>query len=512
MLFPTVRFAVFFAIVLPIAWMLAPRPGRPAWRWKVFLLGASWVFYAAWDWRFVPLLLLSAVGNEIAANGIHLARTQAARDRWLVGALVGNLGVLAWFKYLGFLAGSADSLLRFLGVDVSVPYPEIVLPVGISFFTFQAISYVFDVHRRRLRPTNLLDAALFLSFFPQLVAGPIVRANEFLPQLERGPDPRGVPVGWALTLIGMGLVKKVVVASHLAEEIVDPLFATPSQHGGLEALVGVYAYAIQIYADFSGYTDIAIGIALLLGFRFPRNFDRPYAARSLQEFWRRWHLTLSRWLRDYLYIPLGGSRGARKRTARNLMLTMLLGGLWHGAAWTFVIWGGLHGSGLVLERRRSERRDRPHPPSLTPRPRTTMDGRPAVEDERAVTSPGSTPGPATGVATPRPPPHPLVSWLITFHLVCLGWVFFRAPDVATAVEVLRRIVTGSSSVPLSPVVVALVATALAVQQIPEPLTARLRSWWVDRSAAVHVVAFASLIVGLDVFGPDGVAPFIYFQF
>ncbi|TVR38017.1 MAG: MBOAT family protein [Nitriliruptor sp.] len=498
MLFPTVTFALFLAIVLPIAWYLAPRPGQPASQavgWKLFLVAASYVFYGAWDWRFVPLLMLSTVGNEVAAMGIHLARDRAARDRWLAGALVGNLGVLVWFKYAGFLAGSTDGLLRLLGFEVDLPYPEVVLPVGISFFTFQAISYVVDVHRGQLRPTHLLDVAVYLAFFPQLVAGPIVRANEFLPQLAVGPDPRGIPVGRALRLIGVGLVLKVVVANHLAVELVDPLFATPGRYGGGQTLLGIYAYAVQIYADFAGYTSIAIGVALLLGFEFPANFDRPYAARSLQEFWRRWHMTLSRWLRDYLYIPLGGSAGGARRTQRNLLLTMLLGGLWHGAAWTFLVWGGLHGLGLVVERRRQARVEAATTHG-DPAPASASEGR------AHLVSSGSAPRPL----------HPATSWLITFHLVCLGWVFFRAPSFGVAWSVLGGLLSGRSEVPLSTTVLPLVVVVLLAQQVGDRPRAWLRRSWDALPVALHVTTFALVLVALDVFGPDGVAPFIYFQF
>ena len=505
MLFPTVRFALFLAVVLPIAWALAPRPGRAAveaWRWKLFLVLASYVFYGAWDWRFVPLLMVSTVGNEIAAMGIHLARDRAARDRWLIGALIGNLGLLAWWKYAGFLTGSADGLLRLLGIHVDLPYPELVLPVGISFFTFQAISYVVDVHRRTIRPTHLLDIAVYLAFFPQLVAGPIVRANEFLPQLAVGPDPRGVPVGRALRLIGIGLVLKVVVANHLATELVDPLFATPGQYGGGQTLLGIYAYAVQIYADFAGYTSIAIGVALLLGFEFPRNFDRPYAARSLQDFWRRWHMTLSRWLRDYLYIPLGGNAHGQRRTERNLLITMLLGGLWHGAAWTFVVWGGIHGVGLVIERRR----------------------RASIAAAEAAGAPGPTGGrhdrePRTDGAAHLVPPagavrplHPVAAWAVTFHLVCLAWVFFRAPSFEVALTVLAGLGGGNSQVPLSPTVPLLVAAVLLTQQVPDGTRKGLQQAWDALPVPIHVASFALVLVILDVFGPDGVAPFIYFQF
>lgn len=495
MLFPTITFALFLAIVLPIAWRLAPRPGRTgrdAVAWKLLLVAASYVFYAAWDWRFVGLLVLATVGNEVAAMGIHLAGDQRARDRWLTGALVGNLGVLAWFKYAGFLVGSADGLLRMVGFDVALPYPEVVLPVGISFFTFQAISYVVDVHRRKLRPTNLLDVAVYLAFFPQLVAGPIVRATEFLPQLAHGPDPRGVPVGRALRLIGTGLLLKVVVANHLAVELVDPLFATPGRYGGGQTLLGIYAYAVQIYADFAGYTAIAIGVALLLGFEFPGNFDRPYAARSLQEFWRRWHQTLSRWLRDYLYIPLGGSAHGLRRTQRNLLLTMLLGGLWHGAAWTFVVWGGLHGVGLLVERRHQARVATARDPSPH-----------GQDDARAHLVPP--------VPDVRPLP-PLVAWLVTFHVVCLGWVFFRAPSFGVAMQVLGNLGGSRAEVSVSPSVVLLVAVVLLVQQVPDAPRARMLRAWDDLPPPVHVTALALLLVVLGVFGPEGVAPFIYFQF
>ena len=254
----------------------------------------------------------------------------------MILALAGNLGVLGYFKYYDFFVTSSDNLASYVGIDMPLSLKTIVLPVGISFFTFMAISYVVDAYRGEFQPTTLEKFAVYLSFFPHLVAGPIVRPGELIPQLETPRDPRRVDTSRAFYLIATGLFKKVVIANYLASSIVDQVFATPGQHSSLEILIAVYAYAVQIYADFSGYTDIAIGIALLLGFTFPQNFDSPYAAVSVQDFWRRWHMTLSRWLRDYLYIPLGGSRGSRLLTYRNLMLTMLLGGLWHGAAWTFV--------------------------------------------------------------------------------------------------------------------------------------------------------------------------------
>ncbi len=260
--------------------------------------------------------------------------------------MTANVGALGYFKYYGFFVDSVTNGFGKLGIHVSPPLLQVILPIGISFFTFQAMSYVIDAYRDNLKPVGLLDFAVYLSFFPHLVAGPIVRATEFLPQLRKRADPRRIDAAYAFRLIVAGMFKKVVVSSFLASTIVDKVFAAPGNHSSLEILFAIYGYAFQIYADFSGYTDIAIGCALLLGIRFPPNFDSPYIAMSLQDFWRRWHMTLSRWLRDYLYISLGGNRGGRWKTYRNLMLTMLIGGLWHGASWTFVIWGGIHGVGL----------------------------------------------------------------------------------------------------------------------------------------------------------------------
>jgi alginate O-acetyltransferase complex protein AlgI len=270
----------------------------------------------------------------------------------------------------------------------------------------------------------------------------------------------------------------VVVASYLADEIVDPFFALPFQHAGLGALIGIYAYAIQIYADFSGYTDIAIGVALLLGFRFPPNFDAPYAATSLQDFWRRWHMTLSRWLRDYLYVGLGGNRGGRLLTYRNLMLTMLLGGLWHGAAWTFVIWGGIHGGGLVLSRWWGERR--------------------AARAEAGL---------------PVPPPlSPWIRRIITFHLVCVAWVFFRADSVSGAFEVLGRVTDLGPGQAVNPMVVTVIALMLASQLVPRRSVEVAQVAFSRMAPLAQGVVLALVLTAIDVLGPEGVAPFIYFQF
>lgn len=514
MLFPTIRFAIFYLLVLPTSWLLMPRPLR----WRVFMVAVSFVFYGAWDWGYTVLLAASIVGNHAGARWIEAAgpvgdrdeggdgddagraARRARRGRRLAVTVAANLAVLGFYKYAGFLGETSGGLLSALGFDLEVPAPDVVLPVGISFFTFQALSYVIDVHRERLQTTSLLDLAVYLSFFPHLVAGPIVRASEFLPQLRHRRDPRRVAATLGLWLIAAGLVKKVVISSYLAESAVDPLFALPGQHGGLEALIGVYAYAIQIYADFSGYTDMAVGLALLLGFRFPANFDAPYTATSLRDFWRRWHMTLSRWLRDYLYVPLGGSRGGRWRTYRNIALTMVLGGLWHGAALTFVVWGALHGAGLAVERWLDERRA----------------GRRSASEHHPTLSPVQSAGYGTVVLdAPAIAPSTTSTWVrrvVTFHLVCVGWVFFRADSLDAAVEVFGRIVGGAGEVAVNPVVVLVVALMLAAQHVPAATVGRARAVVAAWPVVAQGAALAFVLLVVDALGPTGVAPFIYFQF
>ena len=262
-----------------------------------------------------------------------------------------NLCVLGAFKYYNFFAASTMNLAQSAGLNISIPFFEVGLPIAISFLTFHALSYIIDVYRHKLVATrSLVDILLYISFFPHLVAGPIVRAKIFLDQTIRRSDPKDIRLGMSVFLIVGGLFKKVIVANYLSTDFVDGVFRAPTEYSRLDLLLGMYAYALQIYCDFSAYTDIAIGIANLLGYQFPQNFNQPYRASSVQDFWRRWHITLSNWLRDYLYIPLGGNRDGAWLTYRNILITMLLGGLWHGASWNFVIWGGLHGVALVIER------------------------------------------------------------------------------------------------------------------------------------------------------------------
>ena len=364
MLFPTIDFAIFFAVAFAANWLLNPYPGP----WKLAMLALSYFFYGWWDWRFVFLLMASTAIAHLGAVAVARQHSPRARRAAMVVAVCALLGLLGYFKYYGFASSNIDNALHIVGLGKLIPIIQPTLPVAISFFTFMALSYVIDVYRGRLVPAAPMDVAVYLSFFPHLIAGPIVRGGELLPQIRRRRDPASVDFSRGVWLIMSGLFKKVVVSTWMTTWIVHPVFAAPHQHSAQEVIFAAWGYAIQIYCDFSGYTDIAIGLALLLGFKFPINFDGPYTARDLQDFWRRWHITLSRWLRDYLYIPLGGNRGSNWVVARNIMITMVLGGLWHGAAWTFIIWGGLHGVGQVVGHLRRQRRVAAGPAARAGRP------------------------------------------------------------------------------------------------------------------------------------------------
>lgn len=490
MLFPTTVFALFFAVVFALHWGLTRFPLAR----KFVLLGASLFFYGYWSWKFALMLLASALLNHAAAVRMNAAQDAHARRRMLVLAVAANLLVLGVFKYTGFLFtkllvplavplygwfGATEDLIALQ--ERVLPFIEkIVLPVGISFYTFQALSYVADVYWRKTQPASTaLDFANYLAFFPQLVAGPIVRASDLLPQMAVFPDrSTRLDTGRAATLILGGLLKKMVIANWLAEHLADPVFALPENYGGADILLGVYAYAIQIYCDFSAYSDIAIGCALLLGFRFPINFHAPYFSVTLQEFWRRWHISLSSWLRDYLYIPLGGSKAGAARTRRNLMLTFLLGGLWHGAGWTFVLWGGFHGAYLSLERLVRRRLGWTERPSGGGAVWLRLAGR---------------------------------VWI--FQVVCFSWILFRSANLSVAGDVLRGLCRwGGGSTLWSPAAALVLAAGFLLQIMdgdrPRSVWNAVNRWpvWVQGAVAAVVL---TLILGI---GPGGVAPFIYFQF
>ena len=343
--FVELRFLAFFAIVFGVHWALRWNTAR-----KVFLLACSYVFYGAWDWRFLGLILVSTALDYCAGLGIQGARSPRGRRGWLLVSLIGNLGILGFFKYYNFFIASAAGLLASLGLETSDHTLEIVLPVGISFYTFQTLSYSLDVFSGRLEARkSVLDLALFVAFFPQLVAGPIVRAVQFLPQLDDRRRFADVDVRAALSVFLVGFVKKAVVSDNLAA-VVDPVFADPGAYGTGSVWLGMFLFHVQVYCDFSGYSDMAIGSAGLLGYRLPVNFDFPYLTTNMTTFWRRWHITLGSWLTDYVYIPLGGNRRGTRRTHVNILILFTLCGLWHGASWNYVLWGFLNGLVLAVER------------------------------------------------------------------------------------------------------------------------------------------------------------------
>lgn len=476
MQFATITSAAFFLIVLPMSWVLMPRQSQ----WKPFILGASYIFYGWFKWSYALILAGFTIGNQLFAVLIFRARDPFMRRALLALAVVFNLGILGLYKYAGFFVESFKGVFDSFNIEVPTWILSITLPIGISFITFQALSYVIDVYRKEITPATFMDFAVYLSFFPHVVAGPIVRASEFIPQLHQRHDPRRIDASRAFYLIVTGLFMKVVVADFLGTAIVDDVFANPQLYTAREVLVGIYAYAAQIFADFMGYTNIAIGVALLLGFRFPQNFDAPYTALSIQDFWRRWNMTLSRWLRDYLYIPLGGSRGSQLIVFRNLMITMLLGGLWHGASWTFVVWGGLHGLYLCVEHKR-----------------------------RAVRE-------ARGVELTDTLLHRVGRRFLTFSLVCFAWIFFRAESFTKAWEVIRSLFTFTGWLEPAPAIkgsiLLAIVVAIAFQYVPQDAWARLTAMFSRLRPVPMGISLAVSLLIIDVLAPPGVAPFIYFQF
>ncbi len=467
MIFNSAAFAVFIPIVLATYWTVPKRFQN------FVLLVASYVFYGWWDWRFLSLLVFSTLVDYNIGLAMHRSPDTRRRNLlWLSIAV--NLGILGAFKYFDFFVDTASDALGSIGLDANPPLLRLVLPVGISFYTFQTISYSFDIYRRRIEPTPfLVDFATYVAFFPQLVAGPIERAQNLLPQIT---TPRGrlneSQFRSGVTLFFFGLFKKIAVADMLAPLVENGFGNDAETLTTTEVLVAVVGFSIQIYADFSGYTDMARGVSRLLNIELMRNFEQPYLSRNITEFWQRWHISLSTWLRDYLYIPLGGNRSGKVKTYRNLLITMLLGGLWHGAGTNFIVWGALHGGALALHR--------------------SLGGR----------------APTASIGLRHMP-----KVMGTFVYVTFAWVFFRAPDFSGAVSLIAQLFSFETDNPVSWDLVLVVLAGLTLL-----LTDVLQRFEVDRPLAKgEWPAIAGALAGLSILavvitssGPQ--TPFIYFQF
>ncbi|WP_159021547.1 MBOAT family protein [Formosa sp. L2A11] len=402
MLFNSFEFLIFFPLVFVAYWLLNNNLKKQ----NILLLICSYVFYAWWDWRFLSLIIVSSLIDFTAGLQIFKAQTQRLRKRWLMVSLVANLGMLCMFKYYNFFAESFSDLMHAFGWQPNDLTLNIILPVGISFYTFQTLSYSIDIYRKEFKPTkDWVSFFTYIAFFPQLVAGPIERASNLLPQMEKRRAFKKEWFNAGVIQILVGLFRKIVIADTIGT-YVDLVYGDVSLYNTTTIIIATFFYAFQIYYDFSGYSDIAIGTAKLLGFKFYQNFNIPYFSKSLTEFWRKWHMSLSYWLRDYLYIALGGSRKRIRITYRNLMLTMLLGGLWHGSSWNFIIWGGIHGTVLSLEKYLK----------------------------------------TTGIIN-KFKRFGFLGYPITFIIVLFSWVFFRAQDLQSAGLAIKKIFQLDLSMP-----------------------------------------------------------------
>jgi alginate O-acetyltransferase complex protein AlgI len=483
MLFHTWVFLLFFAIVYPVHLLLRRTRYMSLW-----LMISSYVFYGWWNPWYLLLLFGTSAIDYLMVLFMERSRTQGGRRTWLIVSLVSNFGFLGYFKYSGFITENLNALLSALGLSLALPDPitypnallgllgippehqfaQVILPIGISFHTFQSMSYTIDAYLGRIKTERSFVRFLaFVSFFPQLVAGPIERASNLLPQLGRAPRIGGEDISVGLSLILVGIFKKVAMADFLAS-YVDKVYGAPGQFAAPGLLLATFAFAWQIYFDFSGYTDMARGIARLMGFRLMRNFNNPYTATGLGDFWNRWHISLSTWFKDYLYIPLGGNRGGAARTYLNMFLTMVISGLWHGPAWTFVIWGALHAIGRVVTR--------------------TLERSVVYRDRVPV----------------------IVKQAGVFAFVCLTWVFFRAPTLGDAWTVLTGIFTGAWTDPRMPLLAAGLIAAIWLYQLLYSSGSNLKLLLTRRPVRVGLAA--SMIAYLLIVAQPSTKAFIYFQF
>ncbi|TNE85761.1 MAG: MBOAT family protein [Deltaproteobacteria bacterium] len=482
MLFASLPFAVLFLVTATLFWSLRGR--RTAQKWV--LLAASIAFYSPLGWWRLLLLVGSAVvnyglGEALAA--VPRKENGEAGDRArpiFYAAMVANLGFLGFFKYYGFFSTEVNRVSGWLGLDAPLPILEIVLPIGISFYTFQSCTYLVDLYRGYgARASNLRDYVLYIVFFPQLLIGPITRSRDLIPQLE-GEGPSGVPdLSRASTLVLSGAFKTVVLSSYLASALND-CYASPDEYASTELLVATYGKSMQVYCDFSGYTDFARGFALLLGFELPRNFNQPHGATNIAEFWRRWHMTFAHCMRDYIFLPMGGSWGSYPRTYINLFLTLLVAGLWHGAAWGFVIWGAMHGIGLILFK--------------------------MLQDWRRANG-----------RNPKEMTFPLwysaIAWFYTLHLIVISRFFFYTPDVETALTFIRQLLSFTTQGRgMSWLVVATIALVFAMNFFGNAWRQRFIDFQESLPAPARPVLWLAVLFGIAVLQPSAVNPNVYFGF
>lgn len=457
----------------------------------IYVVLFSLFFYYKSSGIYVLLLLFATTSDFLIAHQMSKTSDQNMRKRWVALSILINLGILSYFKYFNFLADLITQGISSLGIAVgnetvsSLQWEawDIFLPVGISFYTFQTMSYIIDVYRGDVKPLKRwIDYAFYVSFFPQLVAGPIVRAKDFIPQIHRRPTVSRGEFGRGLFLIILGLLKKAIISDYISLNFVDRVFDAPTLYSGVENLMAVYGYALQIYCDFSGYSDMAIGIALFLGFHFNKNFDVPYTSTNITEFWRKWHISLSTWLKDYLYIPLGGNRKGKVRTYINLIITMLLGGLWHGAALRFILWGGMHGLALALHKIWC-----------------TLFHRKGKVQKRYIAG-------------------KLLGGIITFHFVCFAWIFFRADSIAIVEEVVNQIIYQFHPEIMWDFVVGyrwvllLMLIGYTLHYLPKTWRRASERWLVRAPFVVQMLLLVVLIFLVFQFKSADVQPFIYFQF
>lgn len=483
MTFNSIQYALFLPMVVGAYWLLPKRARLP------LLLIASYVFYGTWDYRFLSLIVVSTIVDYLVGRALGRTAAEPRRRALLIVSLVTNLSILGFFKYFDFFVESAAGLLSTVGFEPNPSFLQIVLPVGISFYTFQTISYTFDIYRRRMEPCeSLVVFAVYVAYFPQLVAGPIERARRLLPQLSADREPPDAQrLAGALGLIFLGLVKKIVIADRVGV-YVDQVYRNHHDAGSTALLLGILAFAIQVYGDFSGYTDIARGSSRLFSVDLMENFTQPHLARNITEFWQRWHISLSSWLREYLYVPLGGNQRGSLLTYRNLAITMLLGGLWHGAAWTYVIWGGCHGAYLAIHR--------------------------AITGRRQTQLPRAGQGDASGRRFDLPSgPRELASVVGTFTLIAFTLVIFRAESLTQAFEIYSGIFGGLGTGPAPGFVVEVVALAALAFAID--VMGRLNVAWSEIAItrpqlAGATAGFAMLLITVSSGTPS--IPFIYFQF